>query len=134
PLIYGAYRALLDHGDTVVYTVPSWNNNHYVHLCGARGIAVRARSANGFQPTAESLAPQLREAKLLVINSPLNPAGTGFSRGQPRASAELWRPRRLARGRARERRAGARGDRAPRPRRRAALPDLRPDLLDARRG
>jgi aspartate aminotransferase len=89
PVIYGAYRALLDHGDTVVYPVPSWNNNHYVHLCGARGIAVRARSANGFQPTAESLAPHLRDAKLLVINSPLNPAGTGFSRDELRAIAEL---------------------------------------------
>jgi aspartate aminotransferase len=89
PLIYGAYRSLLDHGDTVVYPVPSWNNNHYVHLCGARGVAVRARSHNGFQPTAEALAPHLRDAKLLVINSPLNPAGTGFSRDEMRAIAEL---------------------------------------------
>ena len=37
PLIYGAYRALVDPGDRVVYPVPSWNNNHYVHLTGASG-------------------------------------------------------------------------------------------------
>jgi aspartate aminotransferase len=89
PLIYGAYRSLLDPGDTVVYPVPSWNNNHYAHLCGARGIAVRARSTDGFLPTAEALSPHLRGAKLLVVNSPLNPAGTGFSRDQVRAIAEL---------------------------------------------
>jgi hypothetical protein len=89
PLIYGAYRALLDPGDTVVYPVPSWNNNHYAHLCGARGVAVRARSKDGFQPTAEALAPHLSGAKLLVVNSPLNPAGTGFSHDQVRAIAEL---------------------------------------------
>ena len=89
PVIYAAYRSLVDPGDTVVYPVPSWNNNHYVHLCGARGIAVRARSHNGFLPTADELAPHLRGAKLLVVNSPLNPAGTGLSRDQARAIAEL---------------------------------------------
>ncbi len=98
PVIYGAFRALLDPGDVVVYPVPSWNNNHYVHLCGARGIAVRARSAQGFQPTAEQLAPHLREAKLLVVNSPLNPAGTGFSHDQVRAIAELVVEENLRRG------------------------------------
>jgi aspartate aminotransferase len=98
PVIYGAYRALLDPGDLVVYPVPSWNNNHYVHLCGARGIAVRARSAQGFLPTAEQLAPHLREAKLLVVNSPLNPAGTGFSQDQVRAIAELVVEENLRRG------------------------------------
>ncbi len=31
PLLYATYRALVNPGDTVVYPVPSWMNNHY---CG----------------------------------------------------------------------------------------------------
>ena len=32
PLIYTAYRAIVDKGEKVIYSVPSWNNNHYVHF------------------------------------------------------------------------------------------------------
>jgi aspartate aminotransferase len=82
PIIYSAYRAILDPGDTVVFPVPSWNNNHYAHLCGARAVAVPASAAHGFLPTAAELAPHLPGAALLVLNSPLNPAGSGFQREQ----------------------------------------------------
>src|SRR4051812_6564486 len=40
PGLYSAYLTVVDPGDTVVYPVPSWNNNHYVHLSGAHGIPV----------------------------------------------------------------------------------------------
>jgi aspartate aminotransferase len=78
--------------------VPSWNNNHYAHLCAARGVAVRAGAADGFLPTAGSVRPRLRDAKLLVLNSPLNPAGTGFGREQLRAIAALVVEENLRRG------------------------------------
>jgi len=78
PLIWAAYQAVLDPGDVVVYPIPSWNNNHYCHLVGARGIAVETRPENGFLPTADELAPHLESATLLALNSPLNPAGSGF--------------------------------------------------------
>jgi aspartate aminotransferase len=89
PLIYAIFRALVDPGDKVVYSVPSWNNNHYIHLTGACGVPVRSRSAQGFLPTAATLAPLVRDARLLVLNSPLNPAGTGFGREQLAAIAQL---------------------------------------------
>ncbi|MBZ0089755.1 MAG: aminotransferase class I/II-fold pyridoxal phosphate-dependent enzyme, partial [Thermoanaerobaculia bacterium] len=78
PLIWATYQAILDPGDRVVYPVPSWNNNHYCHLTGARGVAVETRPENGFLPTAAELAPHLAGATLLALNSPLNPAGSGF--------------------------------------------------------
>lgn len=78
PLIWATYQAILDPGDVVVYPIPSWNNNHYCHLVGARGVAVETRAENGFLPTAEELLPHLGEATLLALNSPLNPAGSGF--------------------------------------------------------
>src|SRR5258707_7005874 len=48
PVIWSVYRAVLDDGDRVVYPVPSWNNNHYAHLCGARGVPVPASAEDSF--------------------------------------------------------------------------------------
>jgi aspartate aminotransferase len=59
--------------------VPSWNNNHYCHLVGAVGVPVACRAEDAFLPTRELLEPVVREARLLAINSPLNPAGTAFT-------------------------------------------------------
>jgi aspartate aminotransferase len=76
PVIYGAYRTLCDPGDRVVYPVPSWNNNHYVHLAGAAAVPVVCTAEDHFLPTAARLVPLLEDARLLCLNSPLNPSGT----------------------------------------------------------
>ncbi len=76
PVIYAAFRAVIEPGDTVVYPVPSWNNNHYCHLVGARGVPIETRAADGFLPTAASLQPHLKTARLIALCTPLNPAGT----------------------------------------------------------
>jgi aspartate aminotransferase len=84
PGIYGAYRTLVDPGDRVVYPVPSWNNNHYVHLVGAQGVPFACGPESGFLPTADAAAPLVRDpsVRMLAVNSPLNPAGTMFSADQ----------------------------------------------------
>ena len=79
PGIYSVYTAVVDPGDTVVYPVPSWNNNHYVHMSGARGVPVVCGADSAFLPTRAELEPHIRGARLLALNSPLNPAGTVFS-------------------------------------------------------
>lgn len=79
PLIYATYLTLVDKGDKVIYPAPSWNNNHYVHLLGANGIAVATQPENNFMPTVEDLRPHLKGATLLALCSPLNPTGTMFS-------------------------------------------------------
>jgi len=79
PVIYATYRALIEPGDTVVYPVPSWNNNHYCHLVGAKGVPLETDPEHGFLPTAASLQPELRRARLIALNTPLNPAGTVLS-------------------------------------------------------
>lgn len=86
PLLYAAYRAVCNPGDRVVYPVPSWNNNHYVHLVGAVGVPVVCDAKTQFMPTPEQLAPFLRDARLLMLNSPLNPTGTVF---EPEALREI---------------------------------------------
>jgi aspartate aminotransferase len=79
PGLYTTYRAIVDPGDTVVYTVPSWNNNHYVHLTGARGLPIACEAEDAFLPTRAALEEAVRGARLLVLNSPLNPSGTALT-------------------------------------------------------
>jgi aspartate aminotransferase len=79
PGIYGTFRTLVDPGDRVVYPVPSWNNDHYVHLTGGVDVPVRCTPEEGFLPRPEVLRPLLRGARLLSLNSPLNPTGTALS-------------------------------------------------------
>ena len=79
PIIYATYLALVDPGDTVVFPAPSWNNNHYCDIIGAKGIAVPADADNNFMPTAADLRPHLKGATMLALCSPLNPTGTMFS-------------------------------------------------------
>jgi aspartate aminotransferase len=80
PLLYGAYRTLVDPGDTAIYPVPSWNNNHYTYLSGAHGVPVVVSAASNFFPTPDQLRPHLAQARLLILNSPLNPTGTVISK------------------------------------------------------
>ena len=78
PVLYSAYRTLVDPGDRVVFPVPSWQNSYYCHLVGAREVPVACGAAADFLPTRASLERELRGARLLVLNSPVNPTGTMF--------------------------------------------------------
>lgn len=79
PGIYGTFKTLVDPGDRVVFAVPSWNNNHYCHLTSSIGVRVPTSRTDAFLPTRELLEPVIRGARLLSLNSPLNPTGTAFS-------------------------------------------------------
>jgi len=89
PAIYCAYRALIEPGDRVIYPTPSWNNNHYIHLCGGVPVECPTLPEEGFMPTAESLAPLLPGARLLCLNSPLNPTGTVIGEAELRRICQL---------------------------------------------
>src|SRR5215207_7017736 len=79
PGIYGTFKTLVDSGERVVFAVPSWNNNHYCHLTSSIGVRVPTSRTDAFLPTRELLEPVIRGARLLSLNSPLNPTGTAFS-------------------------------------------------------
>lgn len=81
PILYAAYRCVVEPGDKVVYPVPSWNNNHYSWISGAEGVALPTRAADGFMPTLDQLGQHLGTARMVVINSPLNPTGTVIREG-----------------------------------------------------
>lgn len=98
PLIYAAYRAIVDKGDRVVYTVPSWNNNHYVHFTEGEHVVVETKPENRFMPTAKELAPHLKGARLLALCSPLNPTGTTFTSEELAAICDLVLAENASRG------------------------------------
>lgn len=89
PLIYAVYHTIVQPGDTVVFPVPSWNNNHYTHLSHAKKIEIMATAENHFMPTAEDLKPHLKGAALVSLCSPLNPTGTTFSKHDLEQICEL---------------------------------------------
>ena len=78
PVIYAIFKALVDEGDTVVFPVPSWNNNHYTYLNNAKPVLIETTPENKFMPTAADLKPYISSANLIALCSPLNPTGTTF--------------------------------------------------------
>ena len=98
PLIYGTYRTLVDPGDAVAFPVPSWNNNHYCYLAGARAIPIEVNRESRFHPTPEQVRALLPQIRLLALNTPLNPTGTAID---PAVLAEICRDL-VAENRARE--------------------------------
>ena len=89
PLIYACYQTLVEKGDTVVYPIPSWNNNHYTYLADSTGIAIETKPENAFMPTAAELAPFIGKANLIALCSPLNPTGTAIGKEQLAAICNL---------------------------------------------
>ena len=80
PLIYSLFRALIDPGDKVIYVVPSWNNNHYVHMNGGQHCMIETTPEAAFMPAAADIQPHLQDAVLLCLCTPQNPTGTTLSR------------------------------------------------------
>jgi len=78
PAIYSLFRALVDPGDRVVYGAPSWNNDYYCDLIGATAVPIDCDARTNFLLTRQALKDAIRGARLLSLNSPLNPTGTVF--------------------------------------------------------
>ena len=79
PIIYCIFRTLVDPEDTVVFAVPSWNNNHYANLNNAKSVIIEAKAEDNFMPSAKDIAPHIQTATLIALCSPQNPTGTVFT-------------------------------------------------------
>ena len=89
PLIYALFRAVCDEGDKVIYAVPSWNNNHYVHFVSGEHIVVEARPENNFMPVADDIRPHIQDAVFIALCSPQNPTGTTFRKDELKAICDM---------------------------------------------
>jgi aspartate aminotransferase len=82
PVLYGAYRAVINPGDKVVFSVPSWQNDAFSMLTGAESVVIEATVDTGFQPTVDQFRPHLPDAAMICICSPGNPTGTVMTEQQ----------------------------------------------------
>jgi aspartate aminotransferase len=80
PLIYTVFKAIVDKGDKVIYGVPSWNNNHYVHMTDGEHCVIDCTAENDFMPTPEDIKKNIKGATLICICTPQNPTGTTLSK------------------------------------------------------
>lgn len=76
--------AFLEPGDEVVIPAPYWAAYPgMVELAGGRPVFVKTRVSEGFKLTPAALAAALTpKSKLLILNSPSNPAGAVYSRAE----------------------------------------------------
>lgn len=79
PLIYTIFKAIVDKGDKVIYGVPSWNNNHYVHMTDGEHCVIECSPENDFMPTPADIKKNIKGATLICICTPQNPTGTTLS-------------------------------------------------------
>lgn len=76
PLIYTVYKAIVNPNESVIYPVPSWNNNHYCFLHGLEKSEIECLPKNSFFPTVKDVEVRIGDnTSLICICSPQNPTG-----------------------------------------------------------
>lgn len=80
PIIYSIFRTLVDPTDTVLFATPSWNNNHYTYLNGAKSVVIETKPEQNFMPTAADIRPHISKISFIALCSPQNPTGTVFTK------------------------------------------------------
>src|SRR3989304_7897395 len=88
---YNLAQALFDQGDEVIIPAPYWvSYPPMVSLADASPVILNTREENDFRITPEDLEKVIgRNTKALVINSPSNPTGSGYSKGDLEKIAEI---------------------------------------------
>lgn len=93
--LFNACFVLFGPGDEVLIPTPSWTSYYeMVTLARAEAVAVYGDPANGLKVTAESLAAAATpRTKGVMLNSPCNPTGSVYDRGELEAIVALCEER-----------------------------------------
>jgi aspartate aminotransferase len=92
--IHNALAALCNPGDEVIIPTPYWvSYSDLVQMTGATPILVQTAHENGFKMTPAQLKGALTlRTRLVMLNSPSNPAGTVYTRGEMEELADVIVP------------------------------------------
>ena len=90
-IIYTAMQVLVNPGDEVVILAPYWvSYPDQTFLNDGRPVIIRTREADGFVVNPSILAKTVsRNTKLIVLNSPSNPTGAGYTKADLARVAEI---------------------------------------------
>jgi aspartate aminotransferase len=89
--LYVAFMALLNPGDEVLIPSPYWvSYPEQVKLAGGINKIIRGEESNGFKITPAQLDAAIGpKTKVLILNSPSNPAGHAYSPAELKALADV---------------------------------------------
>lgn len=89
--IHNTLAATVGPGDEVIIPTPYWvSYSELVEMTGAKPVLVHATPESGFKMTPEQLAAAVTpRSRLLMLNSPCNPTGAVYSRGELTALADV---------------------------------------------
>lgn len=89
--LYMAFMALLNPGDEVIIPSPYWvSYPEQVKLAGGINKIVRGEESNGFKITPQQLEAAITaKTKVVVLNSPSNPAGHAYTPSELKALADV---------------------------------------------
>ena len=79
PPIFSSWQLFVEPGDKTVSFLPMWNVGYYAHLFQSDHHYVATRAETNFFPTVEQVRESIVGARLMMLNSPLNPTGTAIS-------------------------------------------------------
>jgi aspartate aminotransferase len=90
-VIFNAFMATLNPGDEVVIPAPYWVSYPDIALLfEGKPVFVDCPAENGFKMTPEDLDAAITpKTKWLILNSPSNPTGAGYTRDDLKALAEV---------------------------------------------
>jgi aspartate aminotransferase len=90
-VLFNALTATLDEEDEVVVPAPYWvSYPDMIRLAGGKPVIVACSAENGFKLTPALLDQAITpRTKWLILNSPSNPTGTGYSGEDLRALADV---------------------------------------------
>ncbi len=82
--IFLALAALVNPGDEVLLPIPYWVSfPEQIKLCGATAVFVRGDEAKGFKVSPQQIAAAVSSrTRALIFNSPSNPGGFTYTRGE----------------------------------------------------
>ncbi len=89
--LYNLFQVIFDQGDEVVVPAPFWvSYPPMLMLAEATPVIIPTREENGFKLTAAELKARLTpKTKGIILNSPSNPTGMVYTRGELEALTEV---------------------------------------------
>jgi aspartate aminotransferase len=90
-VLFNALMATLNPGDEVIIPAPYWvSYPEIVALAGATPVIVKTTMEGGFRLTPEAFEKAItRQTKWVILNSPSNPTGCGYSRDDIKGLTEV---------------------------------------------